>query len=304
MHRRHASSVLSILLVVANTVALSSPFPRTHPHGQIGPVSATETLDDVPHAQARSLKSKSSANRSIRHDASKSYEHKSERSSFALNSPKSLLARHIRTKNHFRRVAKGHDLTDGYGSLPTVTDTSAVVGWALNGYGKSDKTLVNGYGAVPESLQAAQAGSGVGGSVPSGSKRDRTLDEDSASLTDTHSLEPRNDFTDAFLPSNERDSAKLVSGSLIEAVSGGPVVDTTSGKPVVGLLSGKQAPSPKSGPEAMSHASPNPDLTRPTLRRNLAKFKSHDPSFTRFTTPKTPTAAADNVCEVQVSSVK
>jgi hypothetical protein len=303
MHRRHASSVLSILLVVANTVALSSPFPRSRPHGQLGPAPASEVPNDLPHAQARTLKSKLPINSGLRHDASNV--HNSERSSFALNSPKSLFARHIRAKNHFRRVAKRHDLTDGYGSLPTVTDPSAVVGWASNGYGKGDETLVNGYGAVPESLRAMQAGSGVGSSLTSGAKRDGTLDRGSAVPPGTHSPESRNDFTDTFLSSNRDDSSgKLISGSLIDATSGGPLVDTTSGEPVIGIASGHEAPPTEPAPAARPFdPSSTPIRTRPTPYRNSAKFKSHyHGSSVRHFTPKNPTTAADNVCEVQVSS--
>jgi len=207
MHRRHASSVLSMLLVVVNTVALSLPFPHSHPHGQVGPAPASEVPGNVPRVQARTLKPKLPANHVPRHDAS-------EKSSFALNSPKTILARHIRAKTYFRRVARRNDLTDGYGSLPAATDLSAVVGWALNGYGKGDKKLVNGYGAIPESLNPLQAGSGADDAAASDARRDGALNGDSTPSTATHSIEPRGDAMGNFLPSKENDSSvRLVSDS-------------------------------------------------------------------------------------------
>ena len=303
MHRRHASSVFSILLVVANTVALSPPFPRSRPHGQLGPAPATEVSNDIPHAQARSLKSKSPSTYGHRHDASNVYEHSSERSSFALNSPKSLLARHIRAKIYFRRAAKRHDLTDGYGSLPTLTDPSAVVGWALNGYGKGDKTLVNGYGAVPESLRAIRVDSGMSSRVTSDAKRDGTLHGGSALSSGTP---PEYNFADTFPPSNRDDSsAKLVSGSLIDATSGGPLVDTTSGEPVIGIASGRDTSTESVPVVRPSNPSSIPVRPRPAPYRNSAKFKSysHGSSIKDSTMPKNPPDAADNFCEVQVSSI-
>lgn len=153
-----------LLLVVAPSVLALSPFPRVHPRGQLGDTALSTSFD-------------ASSDASFRAD---------ERSVFALHSPKSLLARrtHARLGRALEHAAKRapHDITDAYGALPELTDPTSVVSYAENGYGNNaDKTLMNGYGSVPETLDASNlglAGSGLGLVKRDDEDEDDDVDED------------------------------------------------------------------------------------------------------------------------------
>lgn len=147
-----------LLLVVAPSVLALSPFPRVHPRGQLGDTALSTSFD-------------ASSDASFRAD---------ERSVFALHSPKSLLARRTharlgRALEHAKRAP--HDITDAYGALPELTDPTAIVSYSENGYGNNaDKTLMNGYGSVPETLDASNLG--LAGLVKRDDEDEDDVDED------------------------------------------------------------------------------------------------------------------------------
>lgn len=307
MHHRRASSVLSAILVIAHTVSATSPFPRAHPHAQLTSSHfAVEKRIDSVHISPRNLKSVSSNRVSTEHaSAIEGRDSDSERSIFAMHSPKSLLARRMKAKQHFRRVAKRHDLTDGYGSIPELTDTPAVVDWALNGYGKDGNTLTNGYGSVPASLEAV----GLGG----GSKRSE-LEDLSSSPSKRAGLESRDDFADTFLspttntvPTSGGSSSQLLSGSVVNAASGGPLVDTTSGVPIVGVASGSPpAPANRATSNEATSASPSnapqPQAVTTVNSKHKAASNIHkSDNGVHMSKPYSPQNGADKACEVQVS---
>ncbi|KAF8318158.1 hypothetical protein DL93DRAFT_2076145 [Clavulina sp. PMI_390] len=247
MHHRRVSSVLSAFLIIAPIATASSLFPRFHPHGQLGASTEAHAASNsrISIISSRGFTSLSAAHTDGEVDTVSTAKTHSARDSigghslFAVNSPKSLLARRLKRKQAVKRVAKRHDLTDGYGSLPQLTDPNAVIDWTLSGYGKDGKTLSNGYGAVPASLQSVGLGSAATSVKRAASIRSNEIDANDGTSSNLVERGALLESLSAIPSASSLDSNPLLSGSLINAASGsGPALDTADGVPILGLASG------------------------------------------------------------------
>lgn len=296
MHHPRASAIFGIVLIVATSVTATSPFPRVHPRGLIASTHHQPAEKRVKglHLEPRTLttSTRTGADERVSVDHASNIQERdadADRSTFALHSPKSLFARRMQAKKSFRRVAKRHDLTDGYGSLPELTDPTAVVDWALNGYGANGKTLANGYGSLPASLGAIGLGGISNKRDNDGRSKDVTIGARDTSLT------PASRGLSSY-----DSSLTSLSGSNVDPTSVGPVLDVSSAVPGLDVVS--SSPSDSSIPDSLP-TTPQSKFAPSAQSKSNTAAKIHKPNAANLDSsePHDAQSGADKACQVQVS---